>query len=79
MCEPNDRESILTTIMLKFLKDTNKWVKISSFKQLGPFIWTLAGLNINEKLYENYCMMTEASLNSLSPDNEVGFERDGGY
>lgn len=71
MCEPIDRESTLTTIMLKFLKDNNKWVKISGYKQLGPFISTLAGLNINEKLYENYCLMTESSLNNLSPDNEI--------
>lgn len=71
MCEPNDRENMLTSIMLRFLKDTNKWVKISGYKQLGPFISTLAGLNINEKLYENYCLMTESSLNNLSPDNEV--------
>ena len=73
MCEPVDRESILTNIMLKFLKDNNKWVKISSYKQLGPFISTLAGLNINEKLYDNYCLMTDSSLNNLSPENEVEF------
>lgn len=79
LCEPNDRESFLTVVMLKFLKDTNKWVKISSFKQLGPFISTLAGLNINEKLYESYCMMTDPSLNSISPDNEVRFDGNGGY
>lgn len=71
MCEPNDRETTLTTIMLKFLKDTNKWVKVASYKELGRFINTLSGLNISEKLYENYCQMTDNTLNSLSPDNEI--------
>lgn len=71
MCEPNDRETTLTSVMINFLKDSNKWVKIASYKQLGPFISTLSGLAIKEKLYENYCQMTESTLNSLSPGNEV--------
>ena len=71
MCEPQDRETTLTAVMLKFLKDTNKWVKISAYKQLGPFIATLSGLSISEKLYEHYCQMTENSLNGLSPENEI--------
>jgi hypothetical protein len=71
MCEPNDRETTLTNVMLKFLKDSNKWVKLASYKQLGPFIATLSGLEISEKLYENYCQMTDSTLNSISPGNEV--------
>lgn len=75
MCEPNDRETTLTTLMLKFLKDSNKWVKIASFKQLGPFISTLSGLTISEKLYDYYCQMTDSTLNNLSPGSEVKIKK----
>ena len=57
--------------MLKLLNDSNKWVKISAYKCLGPFISSLSGMNISEKLFENYCQMTSNSLNALSSDNEI--------
>ena len=57
--------------MLKLLKDNNKWVKIAAYKCLGPFISTLSGLSISEKLFENYCLMTSNALNSLVSDNEI--------
>ena len=65
------RENFLTQVLLKLLKDTNKWVKIAAYKCLGPFISTLAGMSISEKLFENYCQMTTSSLNSLASDNEI--------
>jgi hypothetical protein len=61
----------LTDAVLTFLKDSNKWVKISAYKNLGPFISTLQGQKINEKLVENYLHMTDSSVNNLSPENEV--------
>jgi len=36
--------------MITFLKDNNKWVRLSSYKNLGKFIFTLKGLKMNEKL-----------------------------
>lgn len=54
------------------LKDSNKWVKLSAYKALGPFISSLNGMNISEKLFEAYSQMTTSSVNSLSADsNEV--------
>ena len=71
LCEPKVRESILTPIFLKFFTDINKWVKISAYKNLGPFISTLAGLEINESLLKHYYEMIESSVINLSGNNEV--------
>lgn len=65
------RENSLTNSFLKLLKDNNKWVKTSGYKCLGPFISTLAGLKISDKLFEHYCQMTTSAINSLSQDNEI--------
>ena len=51
--------------MLFFLKDTNKWVKITAYKNLGPFINTLKGLEVNKKLIVEFTKMTEKEVNSL--------------
>ena len=71
LCEPKVRESILTPIFLKFFTDINKWVKISAYKNLGPFISTLAGLEISESLLKHYYEMIESSVINLSGNNEV--------
>jgi len=65
------RENELTEAMNNFLKDSNKWVKISAYKSLGPFIFTLTDQNINEKLIESYLHMADSNINNLSPDNEI--------
>lgn len=67
------RENELTDAILNFLKDSNKWVKISAYKNLGPFISTLEGLKVNEKLIENYLHMADSNVNNLAPDNEIIF------
>ena len=43
ICEIKEREENMTELLLKFLEDGNKWVKIAAFKALGPFIATLEG------------------------------------
>lgn len=43
--------------MLKFLKDENKWVKLSAYLNLGKFIYLLKGLEVNEKLIRRYLKM----------------------
>lgn len=65
------RETQLSEILLSFLKDSSKWVKIAAYKNLGPFLATLEGRKINEKLIESYLSMTESSVNGLCQDNEV--------
>lgn len=50
ICDEATREGFLTEIMLNFIKDPHKWVKIPAYKSLGPFIAALKGRNINDKL-----------------------------
>jgi serine/threonine-protein phosphatase 4 regulatory subunit 1 len=74
MAKISDNETKETELVereLEFMKDSSKWVKISAYKSLGPFISTLAGLKINEKLLENYLHMTDSSINSMAPENEI--------
>jgi hypothetical protein len=52
-----------------FVKDTHKWVKISAYKNLGPFIATLKGHIINDKLLESYIKMSTHEINDLSLEN----------
>jgi len=33
--------------MFSFLKDTNKWVRLSAYKNIGKFIHNLKGLKMN--------------------------------
>ena len=52
--------------MLNLLKDTNKWVRASAYKNLGKFIYCLKGLKINEKLVLEFCRMVDADIVSLA-------------
>lgn len=47
ICDDVTRESQLSDIMLNFLQDANKWVKVAAYKNLAPFIATLKGRKIN--------------------------------
>lgn len=38
--------------MLGLLKDSNKWVKISAYKNLGQFIYLMKGLKFSDKLLQ---------------------------
>lgn len=71
LSETETRENQITEVYLRFLEDTSKWVKIAAYKNLGPYIATLMGNKIHEKLIENYLKMSHASVNGLSTDNEV--------
>lgn len=44
----------LTDIMLKFLEDPNKWVKLCAYKLLSPFIATLEQQYASEKLFYHF-------------------------
>jgi len=65
------RENELTEAILNFIKDSNKWVKISAYKNLGRFISTLEGLRVSERLVENYLHMADSNVNSLGTDSEI--------
>lgn len=67
---PNEeKEGQLSDLMLGFLKDNNKWVRLSAYKNLGRFLWTLKGLKINERLVQEYYRMTDNDINSIGRDN----------
>ena len=54
-----------------FLKDSNKWVRISAYKSLGKFIHTLKGRKVHEKLIIEYSKMIDSDINSLGKDNQI--------
>ncbi len=56
--------------MLAFLK--NEDLRIEAYKELGVFITTLAGTNIDKKLIDYYLSMTDMSITSSTKiANEV--------
>lgn len=59
--------------MLSFIKDTHKWVKISAFKSLGPFIASLKARAIHPQLIEAFQKMATHEINDLSLENEIFF------
>lgn len=71
ICDLKDRSDMLTKLMLQFLDDPNKWVKVSAYKALGQFITTLSGGEINEKLFNYYAKMADNQVNLLGSDNEI--------
>jgi len=74
LSENETRENQITEIYLKFLEDNSKWVKVAAYKNLGPFIATLIGLKVHEKLIENFLKMSHSSVNGLSNANEIIYE-----
>ena len=69
LSSPEDRDTKLSEIMLNLLKDNNKWVRLSAYKNLGKFIYTLKGLNLNERLVQEFCRMTDNDVNSIGREN----------
>ena len=65
----SDKESCISDIMLNLLKDTNKWVRLSAYKNLGKLIHTLKGLKINEKLLQEFYRMPDNDINSIGREN----------
>lgn len=55
--------------MLNLLKDSNKWVRLSAYKNLGKFIYMLKGLKMSEKLVQEYCRMPDNDINSIGREN----------
>ena len=51
--------------MLNLLKDNNKWVRASAYKNLGKFIHELKGMKINDKLVVEFCRMIDSDVASL--------------
>jgi hypothetical protein len=47
------------------LKDQNKWVRISAYKNLGPFIHHVKR-KLNPELLKEFCRMPDNDVNGLS-------------
>jgi hypothetical protein len=43
LCTSEEKEGVLTEVYVGLLKDNNKWVRISAYKNLGPFIHEVKG------------------------------------
>lgn len=69
LSDDTDREQNLSELMLALLKDSNKWVRLSAYKNLGKFIFTLKGLSMNERLVVEFCRMTDNDINSIGREN----------
>lgn len=71
LSDNTQREQNLSEIMLTFLRDNNKWVRLSAYKNLGKFIYTLKGLALNEKLIQEFSRMIDNDVNSIGRENEI--------
>ena len=72
LCLPEEREGPLTETYILLLKDNNKWVRISAYKNLGPFIHQVRN-KLNPELFREFCRMPDSDVNGLSKENEIIF------
>ncbi len=71
LCTKEEKESTLTEIVFNLLRDQNKWVRLSAYKNLGQFIYHLKGIKLNDRLLTEFCKMADNDINSLGKENEV--------
>ncbi|KRT85871.1 HEAT domain-containing protein [Oryctes borbonicus] len=62
-CPPTVRRQSLAPIFIKLLQDKSRWVRMSAFQTLGPFISTFADPAISSVFYNNV-----GELMSVNPD-----------
>lgn len=55
--------------MLRLLKDTHKIVRLTAYKNLGPFIYELKGGKMPGDLLREFCRMTDSDVTSIEKDN----------
>lgn len=65
------RNAFFSEIMLDLVKDESKWVKISAFKALGPYIHSLKGGPLSGRVFESFLMMADPKVNALTEENEI--------
>ena len=53
VCSPTSRKMALAPVFTKLLQDANRWVRMSAFQALGPFISTFADPAITKLFYNN--------------------------
>lgn len=71
LCSKEEKETFLTEVMLNLLKDSNKWVRISAYKNLGAFIHQLKGLKFHPELLREFCRMADNDVNTLTRENDI--------
>ena len=53
VCSPTVRKSELSPIFINLLKDQSRWVRMTAYQALGPFISTFADSNITALLHND--------------------------
>ena len=53
VCSPSVRKSKLSPIFINLLKDQSRWVRMTAYQALGPFISTFADPTITDLLYND--------------------------
>lgn len=51
--------------MLKLLKDGHKIVRLTAYKNLGPFIFELKGGKISQELIKEFCRMADSDVTAI--------------
>lgn len=55
--------------MLALLKDSHKIVRMTAYKNLGPFIYELKGGKLSLELLKEFCRMADNDVTNLGKDN----------
>ncbi|RMZ95186.1 serine threonine- phosphatase 4 regulatory subunit 1 [Brachionus plicatilis] len=71
-CSRKIRETVLTEYFARLLEDNSRWVKISAYKSLGPFISTFA-LSESEMSKLNEPKIEEKSEDASAPPKETEY------
>ena len=53
VCSPSVRKAELSPIFINLLKDQSRWVRMTAYQALGPFISTFADSNITALLHND--------------------------
>jgi len=53
VCSPNVRKTELSPVFVNLLKDQSRWVRMTAYQALGPFISTFADSNITSLLHND--------------------------
>jgi hypothetical protein len=74
-CTRKTRETMLCESFIRLLDDNSRWVKISAYKSLGPFISTFIPSKSDESVLEQQQQSDEQSLLEVSSSSENGGEK----
>jgi hypothetical protein len=74
-CTRKTRETVLTDCFIRLLDDNSRWVKISAYKSLGPFISTFIPQKTDELATEQLSSNNSNNVSLLQEDEASSVER----